>query len=138
MCLKVFKDFCSQRAEKRRVKLTRINKNSCGETTVCQHHINLDAQLQLYRHSWSHIQRQGRLRKQFLVPSGCRLVHWHVVLRQTRRWRLRRLLQVEYALRQFGQYLPGLHQSRCRGGIRRSLLRLPSACSACCLRMMYH
>lgn len=31
MCLKVFKDFCSQRAEKRRVKLTRINKNSCGE-----------------------------------------------------------------------------------------------------------
>ena len=24
MCLKVFKDFCSQRAEKRRVKLTRI------------------------------------------------------------------------------------------------------------------
>lgn len=39
MCLKVFKDFCSQRAEKRRVKLTRINKNSCGENkknkTVC-------------------------------------------------------------------------------------------------------
>ena len=24
------------------------------------------------------------------------------------------------------------------GGIRRSLLRLPSACSACCLRMMHH
>ena len=34
MCLKVFKDFRSQRAEKRRVKLTRINKNSCGETTA--------------------------------------------------------------------------------------------------------
>ena len=31
MCLKVFKDFCSQGAEKRRAKLTRINKNSCGE-----------------------------------------------------------------------------------------------------------
>ena len=126
MCLKAFKDFCSQRAEKRRVKLTRINKNSCGETTVCQHHINLDAQLQLYRHSWSHIQRQGRLRKQFLVPSGCRRVRWHVVLL----WRLRRLLLVEYALRQFWQYYPGLQQSRWRVGLRQSLLLRPQC--ACC------